>query len=138
MTGDPVVKVKNDTQRLKDELKILAEKNKPMHDLVYDLAEFVKSAFNKEIVITMIGRTKEEQDELYKDDARHKVKPRVSPHQLWHGVDIRSTTFTSEEIKKIEGYLNGLYNKTNVYSYTAQCHKVGAGVMHFHLQYAKK
>lgn len=138
MTGDPVVKVKNDSQRLKDELITLSKKNKDLHELIFDLAEYIKNTFKKELIITMIDRTQAEQDAIYKDDVKYKVKPFKSPHQFWQACDIRSKIFNKDEIKAIEDYLNGKYNKTNYYSWTARNHVVAGGEYHFHIQWTKK
>lgn len=138
MSNEPVVKVKDNSERLITELKTLLVKNKLLHDLIFDLAEYIKSSFSKELIITMIDRTEAEQEAIYKNDARYKEKPFKSPHQFWHAVDIRSKVFSKEEIKKIEDYLNTKYNPTNYYKWTARNHVVGQGAEHFHIQYSKK
>jgi len=138
MSNETTVRVKDDSKRLQLELKELLTKNKLLHDLIFDLAEFIKSSFKKELVITMIFRTDAEQAEIYKDDPKYKVKPFKSPHQLWSAVDIRSLIFTPDEIKKIEDYLNNKYNGSNGFKWTARNHKVGVGAFHFHIQLVKK
>lgn len=133
-----IIKVKNDNARLKAELEELKTKNPALRDLLFDLADWTKENLGKETIITMIFRTQEEQDSIYKDDKKYQKKKFISPHQLWGAADIRSLNFTPEEIKKIEDYLNTTHNKSNVYAWTAKNHKVGSGAMHFHIQLAKK
>lgn len=124
---------KNDSKRLEEEFKSLLTKNQPLYHLILDLELFCLKEFKKSIVITMIGRTDDEQDELYKSDPKYKLKKFKSPHQFWQAVDIRSLTFTADEIKKIEQYLNKKYIK-NKLPWTAKNHKVGDNGWHFHIQ----
>ncbi len=138
MTGDGIVKLKNDSIRLKTELSTLKGKNLPLYDLIFDLAEHIRNTVKKDLILTMIDRTPAEQDELYKNDKRYQAKKFKSPHQFWHAVDIRSKIFTKEEIASIVKHLNDKCNATNAYAWTAKCHAVGAGAEHFHIQYAKK
>lgn len=138
MSSDAIVRLKDDSKRLVEELKKLITLNPELHYLIFDLAEFVKGAFKKEITITMIDRTQAEQDELYKNDEKYKAKKFVSPHMVGAAVDIRSKTFTPEEIKRIEDYLNSKYNTSNVFKWTAKNHKVGDNAFHFHIQYQRK
>jgi len=138
MSGQTIVKVKDDSKRLTAELKELLKFNKPLYDLVFDLADYIKDSFKKELVLTMIFRTQEEQAAIYKDDAKYKVKPFKSPHQFWQSVDIRSKIFTKDEIKKIENHINEKYNSTNQLAWTARNHTVAGGAEHFHIQYVIK
>lgn len=132
---------KNDSQRLIDEFFELKTKNRALYDILQDLAAYTDHYFKKLVVITMIYRTEEEQDQLYKGKIkkgkRYEDKKWKSPHQFWHSADLRSSVFTKEEIDKIVEFLNYNYNKTNAYAWTAECHDIGAG-MHFHIQYSKK
>lgn len=137
MSGEGKVKLKNDSTRLKTELDSLKEKNKPLYDLVFDLADWIKDQFKKEVIITGIFRTNEEQAAIYANDAKYKKKPFKSPHQFWDALDLRDSVFTKEEIPKIVQHINDNYTKTNAYKITAMDHSVGAG-WHFHIQYRKK
>lgn len=134
---------KNDSKRLKDELKELKNKNKPLLDLLVDLYHWVDNNFKKDVIITMIYRTQEEQDKIYKglkrsDGREYDKRPWRSPHQFWVAADIRSKIYSSSEIEKIENYLNNKYNSSNYFKWTAKNHKVGNGAFHFHIQYSKK
>ena len=122
------------TDRVAVEFGQLEAKNRKLHALLVDLNELVNARFEKALVITHIFRTIEEQAEIYKDSAKYKRKPFTSPHNWWHGCDLRSRTFTPEEIKWIENYLNNKYNAKNYYKKTAFNHNIGLGD-HFHLQY---
>ena len=136
-TPDPIfIKFKSD--RIAEEFKLLPSKNKELYDLAVDLSEFIKNSFSKELVLTMILRTDSEQDDIYKNDAKYKIKKFKSPHQFWHALDIRSHTFDPLQISKIEDYLNEKYNKSNHYGWTAKWHKVSGQAYHFHIQYIKK
>lgn len=126
-----------DETRLKDEYSQLLSKNKELHDMITDICTYCKDAFTKDVVITMIYRSDEEQEAIYKDDPKYKVRKFKSPHQFWHSVDLRSRTFEATEIEKLVSYINGKYNDTNTYKWTARNHDIGLGD-HFHLQYCKK
>lgn len=134
------IKFKNDSERLRLEFDDLRGKNKPLQELLWDLAAYTTDTFNKTITITMIGRTQKEQDNIYAGKERngvpYKDRPWKSPHQFAHAVDLRSRDFTDDEIRQIEDYLNAKYNQDNYYSFTAKDHNVGLGD-HFHLQYYK-
>lgn len=132
-----IIKVKDDSERLKKELEDLKTANPELRDLLFDLADWIKEQFDKETVITMIGRTAEEQAYLYRNDEKFKKKPFKSPHQLMHAADLRSRTFTVGQIEQIVTWINDNYNKNNYYKWTAKNHDVGAGD-HLHIQFVKK
>lgn len=127
---------KEDSQRLKDELETLKDKNWDLYQLLAELNLYTNEQFDKSIMLTMIYRTDEEQDEIYKDSEKYKARKFKSPHQFWQAADIRSKTFTDEEVKQIEDYLNEKWNSSNYYKWTARNHTVGLG-MHFHIQFVK-
>ena len=135
-----MIKYKNESERLAQELQELQHKNVELYELlVNDLAPWVSTMFGKDLVITMIYRTDAEQDSIYggktKSDGReYDEKPWKSPHQFYHSVDLRSSTFSPSEIKSIESYLAMKYNASNYYRFTAKNHNVGLG-NHFHLQF---
>lgn len=131
-------KFKNDDKRLKTEFEDLKSKNIQLQNLLIDLSDFISKILNKDLIITMIFRTQEEQDNIYKNDPKYKQKPFKSPHQSWTATDIRSLIFNDIEIKQIEDYLNNKYNKANYFAWTAKNHKVGEGAYHFHIQYLKR
>lgn len=128
---------KNDSERIKKEIGDLRSKNKPLLKLILDLYHYIEDTFDKDTIITMIYRTQEEQDNIYKDNEKYKQRKFKSPHQFYHGIDLRSRIYTQDEIDHIVDYLNDKYNDSNYYKFTAMCHNVGHGD-HFHIQYYKK
>lgn len=129
----PPIKVRDDNNRLKEELRQLPDHNEKLHDLILDLQEFVYDRFNKELTITMIYRTQAEQDRIYANDPRYQERPFKSPHQFWHALDLRSFIFTADEIGQIEKFLNDKYEGRNHYQWTAKHYNMGLGD-HFHIQ----
>lgn len=130
------VRYKNDNARLKKEYSQLKSKNKKLQSVIEDLNKFSQKEFKKVLTITMIYRTQEEQDYLYRNSAKYKKRKFKSPHQFWHAIDIRSKTFTNDQIQKMVDYLNNKYDAKNYYRWTAKCHTIGHG-MHFHIQFIK-
>ena len=131
------IRYKKDQQRLKDEFDRLGTENAYLQNIANELNDYTNKKFKKGIVITMIYRTQAEQDYLYRNSAKYAKKKFKSPHQFWHGLDIRSRTFTKAEIKEIVDWLNKKHNKNQgYYKWTAKCHNVGSG-MHFHIQFSR-
>lgn len=128
---------KNDSKRLKDEYSKLFKKNPELFEIIDTLNDMANKEFGKNVLITMIYRTQSEQDYLYRNSAKYAARKFKSPHQFWHGVDLRSRTFEPEEIAKMVEYINEEYNQENHYRFTADYHTVGAG-FHFHIQFARK
>lgn len=126
-----------DEPRDEREFKELASRNPELHQAILEANIFAFENFKKNLVVTMVFRTQAEQDYLYKNNARYKKKPFKSPHQFWHAVDLRSRTFTADEISRLEDFLNRRLNPKNYYRWTAKNHTVGHGV-HFHVQYVRK
>ncbi len=132
------IKFKHASERLEDEFFFnLPHENKHLLDLLEELNKYTNRNFKKPILLTMIFRTRAEQDYLYRNSAKYAKKKFLSPHQLWHGADIRSHSFTKSEIDQIEAWINKKYNSKNYYKWTAKYHTVGSG-LHFHIQFVKK
>lgn len=89
--------------------------------------------FKKEITITHVLRTQEQQDSFYRDDPVYKVKSWKSVHQFGRGVDIRSMDFEEHEIKQIVDWVNMSFPYGDGKHATCICHNVGQGE-HIHLQ----
>jgi len=135
------IEYKNDSNRLRQEHKELETKNPKLYIVLLDCGVFCKEKFNKNVVITMIYRTEAEQDDLYKDSEKYKVKKFKSPHQFFHAFDLRSSIFETNEKKILVDYLNTKYNISNYYKFTALCHDIdgnGPQAEHFHVNYVKK
>ena len=127
-------------KRLRREFQELQVKNQALAALMHDLAEFIEVKFKKDIVITMIFRTQQEQWDLYKKTDGAKTK-RTSPHMRWDAVDIRDWVYTDAEKKAIGAFLKGNYDATNRMaplgsgSRTYWLHAIKGQAMHFHIQY---
>lgn len=116
--------------------------------LLFELDHFSKEKFNKEIYITQLLRSQDEQNELYEYKIKagfytvidgwiyyslDKEHPTYSVHQVGRGADLRSSIYTSEEIEEICKYVNEYFpywhgKPACVY------HKIYGNVYHFHFQ----
>ena len=134
-SNDPIA-YKKSRKRLQDEHAELRTHNMDLYNILGELDVYAHEKYKKNIIITMIYRTAAEQDHLYRNSAKYAKKKFKSPHQFWHGVDIRSRTFTEAEIKHLVTWMNKKFKKGNYYKWVAKCHDIGSG-MHFHIQYAK-
>lgn len=137
MSGEGKVTLKDNNPRLQTELTTLKTQNIGLYNLLFNLADWVKEQLKKDLVVTGIFRTPEEQAAIYKNDPKYQMRPFKSPHQFWDAFDLRDMTFTKDEIPQIVKYLNDTYNSTNRYSWTAMDHNIGIG-WHFHVQYRQK
>lgn len=127
--------------RLADEMEELKTRNPALLDVIEFCRHYAAFNFNKPVMVTMIYRTDAEQDDLYKNDAKYKLKKFKSPHQFYHAFDLRSRTFTRAEIDLMVTALNNQFNAFNLYKFTALCHDIdgdGPQAEHFHVQYCKK
>lgn len=137
---DPYPKAKNNSDRIKKEIKDLEKKNETLHKILMELTQWVSYEFNKDVVVTMILRTQAEQDAIYKGYVNSRGRsydenPWKSPHQFWHGIDLRSWIYTESEREKMVDWLNKKGEELgNYYGWTAKVHTVGKG-MHFHVQF---
>lgn len=128
------------TARIQQEFDELQSKNFPLAALMFDLADYVSSEFKKDVVMTMIFRTQEEQWKLYEKTDGAKTK-RTSPHMRWEAVDLRDRIYTRKEKLAIGKFLKDHYDATNRFprlpsgSKTYWLHAIKGGVMHFHVQY---
>lgn len=118
------------TKKEEIEYAKLGGHNPTLKALIVDVGEFTQLMYGKPVVITSIFRYPEEQAELYKQS---QVKVTKSAHTAWRAVDLRSRTFTPEEIKRICEYLNLKYKNANGKP-VAFCHKIDGNAEHFHLQ----
>ena len=117
------------SKRIKDEWNRLRAKNKQLYDIVMDIAVYSSETLQKEIVVTSILRTMDEQKEIY-------GYAKESVHLYWRGVDLRSWMYQGAELGKLLEYLNKKYDydperpgqhKVDIH------HNVGRG-QHIHLQ----
>lgn len=132
------------TDRIRKEFDKLTTKNWELRQLLVDLNEYTELTFKKNITITMIDRTQEEQDAIYRGTVRrgrsYDKIPWKSWHQFWIATDIRTRNFTIFEIKNIVNYLNRVYTGVNKRPKTATFHEVtkadGTKMgKHFHIEF---
>jgi len=137
------IQFKDNSTRLSNELDELRKQNNDLYEMIVnDICPYISHHFGEDTVVTMILRTDVEQDAIYKgkthrDGRKYDEKPWKSPHQFWHGVDLRSRDLALNEIKQLTDYINQKYNKLNHYKTTADCHDVGVGE-HLHVQFWRK
>ena len=83
----------------------------------------------KDVVLTSVYRTPEEQAALYAQSV-HKVLK--SDHMSWEAVDLRSSIYTPEEITAISAYLTAKY-KNKDGRRVVLFHTVPGNAPHFHV-----
>ncbi len=101
--------------------------------ITLELARYSKDHFGKEMVVTCVGRTPAEQIEIYGEDTPSAHKFNIEKGELCRAVDIRSTTYTQEELFKLKNYFAKWFDLGYLYSFLV--HNIGDGV-HIHLQCA--
>ena len=94
---------------------------------VMDMALYTKLEFDEQIVITSIFRDIVEGRKL-------------SVHNFWRGIDIRSRNFTKPQIDAILDYVNKrwVYDPSRPILKVIQYHCVAGSAWHFHVQVHKK
>lgn len=102
-----------------------------LKSLIKVLSVFSRHQFNKNIVLTDIYRTQDEQDDLYKDSTDYQKHPWKSVHQFWRGVDVRTTSYDSNEKVEILEFMNKFTYSND--RKTLIFHNAGHGE-HFHMQ----
>ena len=108
--------------------------NSRLKNIILLGVEYAQIELKKELTITDLIRTQAEQDEIYKDNERYKIKPWPSVHQYGRGVDLRTRDFTQNEIDKLEAFFNTFtYDANRPNKKTCLVHDVGKG-KHFHVQ----
>lgn len=117
--------------RIRDEYATLSFKNQKLFTLLIDLINFVEDNYKKDVMLTSILRTKEENDALYATTPIDK-RPKSAPHTTWEAVDIRSSIYTKDEIRGILEHLNTKFKNANGKP-SALYHMINGNVTHFHL-----
>ncbi|MEK9281205.1 hypothetical protein MTR72_16545 [Bradyrhizobium sp. ISRA442] len=133
----PVLVKGSDAPRLRREYSELHHYNPKLCDILLKLQHFVETNFHKNVTITQIERSQEENDRIYKSD---KTKMhRKTAHGVWAAVDIRSSDFNETQISEMLAFLNA-YNSSNSNPIkggnTGLYHAVAGGAAHIHIQYA--
>ena len=117
------------TSRERDEYAALREHNPKLQDMLIDLVPYVQNKMGKDVVVTSIYRSPDEQNELYTNEPK---KVPNSPHETWQAADLRSSIYTQAERDDICSYLNTHWHNANG-KIVAFCHAIAGNVMHFHI-----
>lgn len=125
------MKFKSD--RIRDEYAKLPFKNMPLFDIITRLNEKTVNDYGKEITLTSILRTKEENDALYANVAPDK-RPQAAPHLIWGAVDVRSSDFTPAQIAAITDWANKTFKNPSG-KLIAIYHCIPGNAPHWHFQY---
>lgn len=120
------------TSREEKEFEQLPLKNPKLKMLLVNIDAYAIAFFSKEITITRIYCTKEEEDALYAEDMSK--RPKVSPHEVWEAADLRSRVFTEDEIDKIVNYCNTNWKYHDGSHPVALYHMIAGNTYHFHIQ----
>lgn len=115
------------TPKIEKEYHELPIHNRRMHMLLKALEIFCELELKKDVTLT----------EIYRDPAQNAAVGGIpnSPHMTWEGVDLRSSTFTADEIERIKAFLNTFRFRNG--KLVCVYHAVPGGAFHFHIQYAK-
>lgn len=95
--------------------------------IILALAEHIDRNYGKPLVITSIFRSDTEQKNIYGADTE-----KVSPHQYWRAIDIRTWIYEQDEVTGILAFLNKWWPRGDRYP-LAIYHDVGRGA-HIHIQ----
>jgi hypothetical protein len=121
------------TPRLEAEFNQLPIQNPRLGRLLKLGSEFMDIEFGKNIVVTEIFRTPEENAALYKAAGK---EPDWRPHTMWMAADLRSSVFSQREIERLAAF----FNQFTVFSGQRKCatyHAIKGNVEHFHIQVNK-
>ena len=119
------------TKRLEREWNKMIKSNNPLVSRLIAVSNFVKTKFNKPIVLTEIERTQAEQNKLYGSKRKKR-----SWHQFNAALDFRSRIFTGPEIVQIVSFMKK-FEKDNALRLTILYHNAGFA-SHFHFQFRNK
>lgn len=117
--------------KLKTEHDELYKRNPKLYALLGMLDGYCVMEFKKEITITHLFRTPEEQKQLYSQTPN---PPTTSPHMFWKACDIRSKDFTDAEIKKMLTFLNCFSYTSGQGKPVAIYHVIAGNTYHMHIQ----
>ncbi len=120
------------TPRIEKEFNELPLRNKRLYILIQAASQYSEFEFKKEITITDLYRSPEENAKLYPLG-----EPINKPHTLWEGADLRSIIYSAPQIYKMVTFLN-MWTSFDGKRITAFCHTVPGGAPHFHVQTNKE
>lgn len=121
------------TVRIRNEYIQLHNENRDLFNLIDETCMWVSNNLQKDITITSIYRTKEENDALYAKTPKDQW-PKHQPHCEWKAVDLRSYDFEPKELEAICTWINKTYPNP-LKRTTAFVHEVAGNTYHFHIQY---
>lgn len=121
------------TSRIREEYVQLMGKNPKLFNIITTLATHVEDKYGKDLTLTCIYRSPEENSELYKNTPAEK-RPKNMPHTLWGAVDTRSHDFKPDELLELVEFINKKWPKPSK-SLTAIYHTIPGGAPHFHIQW---
>lgn len=121
------------TERIEKEYRKLETKNKTLTNVLGKIDALYTISGRTSLYITEVFRTKKEQKDIYGNNKK------VSPHELWDAVDIRTNDLSVEQVKILKKDITDLFNifGNNIYKITAIYHDVGLGP-HIHIQFRRK
>ena len=95
---------------------------------------YMMAKYGYEITVTETMRTQEQQDYIYRNNVKYKVKPWPSVHQFGRGIDLRTRDMNPQMVADVVQLCNNIpYDKNRPSKKTAQAHNVGSG-LHLHIQ----
>lgn len=86
--------------------------------------------FSKDVTVTCLFRTIDDQRKLYPD----KNPPPYSSHLDGRGADLRSHSYSKDQIDQFVKAINDTFPRTDGKP-TAMCHTIPGNVPHFHIQW---
>lgn len=101
-----------------------------LRKVISDLDDYVTNKLHKDLIITSLCRTEQEQREIL---AQMGVEYYASVHMFGRGADCIINRGTVKEYEDVVTYINSTYPYPNNKK-TALYHKVGSGSWHLHLQ----
>lgn len=120
-------------ERINKELPELFKQNPAMAQLIACLTFFVEREFKKDVVVTSVYRTAQEQADLYKDVPEDK-KVLNSPHCRWEAFDFRTSIFTPREKERLLTFLN-CFTYQGGQRKVFMIHTIAGNVEHAHVQF---
>lgn len=115
------------TSEIEKQFYLLPVHNRRLKHVLEMTATFCDLEFKKDVVVT----------EIYRDAAQNAAVGGIpnSPHMNWEAADLRSSTFSDEQLTKLKTWLNFLTFRNG--KQTCVVHAVPGGAFHVHCQVAK-
>ena len=106
--------------------------------VVSEMDYFFQQKFGRELVITSVGRTEEEQKELYPDFFARigRVRPSAHLDRPCRAVDLRSRDLSEGEIQTLREYFESWWEELPGWAFLVNDR--GGAFPHIHIQVGKK